>query len=197
MSQHWKLLQQRLKDKESQLYRFYITENLQESSLWIDAWSKMDQSLINANDVCKKWIKYLMKAFPDNKGEYHISTNRNDPFWKQLFNDEFIQNICNKLEYKKAEKSDRIKAYGKWLNKQIKNGVKLVFIGGHSKWFAEFVDRFARNNIPLKSQWGAKGRKIGNGHMVDVEIKSFDKNGKQNIEIVNIEEKFTINNVPY
>ncbi len=198
LHQQWKSLEQRLQDKEAELYKFYIAENLQESSLWIDAWSKINDDMINP-DQCQKWIRYLMRGFPDNNDnvEYHISTNRNDPFWKQLFDDEFVKNLCTKLEFKKSERFDRMKAYGKWLNKQIKDGVKLIVIGGHSLWFREFVDRFARNNIHLKFQWGVKGRKVGNGHMVDVEIKPYEKNGKKSIEIMNIEEKFTIYNAPF
>ena len=78
----------------------------------------------------------------------------------------------------------------------MKQKVKLVIVGGHSMWFEHFVDTLGSTN-KMKEEWGKHGQKVGNGHMVKVELEisktslnSLSAPSETGLKIMSIEQLF-------
>ena len=134
------------------------------------------------------FTEYLHTGFfKFSEGIPAIEENDARSFWRQLVKDK--PSLKNLIQFKEKDENT---PYDKWLNSQI-GQQKLIVIGGHSKWFQEFVKKYATDKS-LKAIWGSKSKqlnpytdkdgKIQNGNMVDVVIKKSAQGNS--IEIVSI-----------
>ncbi len=150
--------------------KFYVNAGLQEITMGIPTWTKFKKGYLE-NDCKKYFDEYLNEGF-------FKSGHRMKGLWHEMFTEEMQQILCSKLEYEST--SDN---FAKWLNNQIQEDEELIIIGGHSKWFQYFVDKYAKSKT-LKDLWGKKAKnvisnkytdnhgKIKNGYIVDVVVEA-------------------------